>query len=198
MQYVISVTTWLVFFFLIESRGNTLDKAISNIMRNVFGVSGVFVWAFASTSNVVVSNLMGQKREDKVIEAINKIMVLSISFCTIMLIILNVFPELFFSLFGKDQSFVKAGIPVARVVSVGLLFMSVANIWLNGVTGTGKTRVNLMIEIVAITVYLIYSWLFMKVHFISLAMAWSNEMVYWATIFIMAFIFLKSGKWKTK
>jgi multidrug resistance protein, MATE family len=198
MQYVISVTTWLVFFFLIESRGNTLDKAISNIMRNVFGVSGVFVWAFASTSNVVVSNLMGQKREDKIIEAINKIMLLSISFCTIMLIMLNIFPEIFFNLFGKDDAFVKAGIPVARVVSVGLLFMSVANIWLNGVTGTGKTRVNLMIEIVAITVYLIYSWIFMKVHFISLAMAWSNEMVYWATIFIMAFIFLKSGRWKTK
>jgi multidrug resistance protein, MATE family len=79
MQYVISVTTWLIFFFLIESRGNTLDKAISNIMRNVFGVSGVFVWAFASTSNVVVSNLMGQKKEDKVIEAINKIMFLSVN-----------------------------------------------------------------------------------------------------------------------
>jgi multidrug resistance protein, MATE family len=198
MQYVISVTTWLVFFFLIESRGNTLDKAISNIMRNVFGVSGVFVWAFASTSNVVVSNLMGQKKEDKIIEAINKIMLLSVSFCTIMLIMLNIFPEIFFNLFGKDEAFLKAGIPVARVVSVGLLFMSVANIWLNGVTGTGKTRVNLMIEIVAITVYLIYSWLFMKVHFISLAMAWSNEMVYWATIFIMAFIFLKSGRWKIK
>jgi hypothetical protein len=38
----------------------------------------------------------------------------------------------------------------------------------------------------------------MKLHFISLAMAWSNEVVYWSTIFIMAFVFLKSGKWKTK
>ncbi len=27
-------------------------------------------------------------------------------------------------------------------------------------------------------------------------MAWSNEIVYWTTIFIMAFVFLKSGKWK--
>lgn len=76
--------------------------------------------------------------------------------------------------------------------------MSVANIWLNGVTGTGKTKVNLIIEIVAITVYLLYTWIFMKVHYISLAMAWSNELVYWATIFIMAFFFLKSGRWKTK
>jgi multidrug resistance protein, MATE family len=197
-QYVISVTTWLIFFFLIEARHNVLDKAISNVMRNVFGLAGVFVWAFASTSNVVVSNLMGQKREDKVILAINKTMLLSIGFCSVMVLLLNIFPEMFFNLFSKGDAFVAAGIPVARTVSLGMLFMSVANIWLNGVTGTGKTKVNLLIEIVAITVYLIYSWIFMKVHFISLAMAWSNEVVYWSTIFIMAFVFLKSGKWKTK
>jgi multidrug resistance protein, MATE family len=198
IQYVISVTTWLIFFFLIEARGNDLDKAVSNVMRNVFGLAGVFVWAFASTCNVVVSNLMGQKKEDKVIEAINKIMLWSIGFCIIMMILLNVFPEVFFNLFGKDAAFVNAGIPVARVVSLGMLCMSVANIWLNGVTGTGKTKINLLIEIVAITTYLIYTWVFMKVHYISLSMAWSNEIVYWSTIFVMAFIFLKSGKWKTK
>jgi Na+-driven multidrug efflux pump len=197
-QYVISVTTWLVFFFLIEARGNSMDKAVSNVMRNVFGLAGVFVWAFASTSNVMVSNLMGQRREDMVIKAINKIMLLSIGFCSVMVLLLNIFPEVFFSLFGKDTAFVNAGIPVARVVSLGMLFMSVANIWLNGVTGTGKTRMNLFIEIVAITVYLIYSLVFTKYHYISLAMAWSNEVVYWTTIFIMAFVFLKSGKWKTK
>ena len=198
LQYVISVTTWLVFFFLIESRGDAMSKAVSNVMRNVFGLAGVFVWAFASTTNVMISNLMGQKKEDKVMEAITKIMLLSIGFCSVMVVLLNIFPGVFFNLFGKDDAFVAAGIPVARVVSLGMLFMSVANIWLNGVTGTGKTKMNLVIEIIAITTYLIYSWIFMKVHYISLAMAWSNEVVYWSTVFIMAFIFLKSGKWKTK
>ena len=125
-------------------------------------------------------------------------MLLSIGFCSVMILLLNIFPATFFNLFGKDQTFVAAGIPVARVVSLGMLFMSVANIWLNGVTGTGKTTMNLLIEIVAITVYLIYSWIFVKINFISLAMAWTNEMVYWSCIFITAFIFLKSGKWKTK
>jgi Na+-driven multidrug efflux pump len=76
--------------------------------------------------------------------------------------------------------------------------MSISNIWLNGVTGTGKTRVNLAIEIAAIIVYMIYTWYFMKVNYVSLAMAWSNELVYWTTIFILSFWFLKSGMWKTK
>ena len=198
LQYVISVTTWLIFFILIEGLHDETAKAISNTMRNVFGLTGVFVWAFASTTNVMVSNLMGQKREDKVLEAINKIMLLSIGFCIIMCLLVNIFPTIFFGLFSQGPGFVQQGIPVLRVVSVGLLFMSIANIWLNGVTGTAKTRVNLLIEIIAITVYLVYTWYFIKVKYISLAMAWSNEMVYWSSIFILSFIYLRSGKWKTK
>ena len=198
LQYVISVTTWLVFFILIERLNDPIAKAISNTMRNVFGLTGVFVWAFASTTNVMVSNLMGQKREDKVLEAITRIMLLSISFCVVMCALVNIFPTVFFGLFGQGPDFVEKGIPVLRVVSVGLMFMSIANIWLNGVTGTAKTKVNLLIEIIAITVYLVYSWYFVKLNYISLAMAWSNELVYWFTIFIMSFIYLRSGKWKTK
>lgn len=196
MQYIISVTTWLIFFLLIESKG-VMAKSISNVMRNVFGLVGVFVWALASTSNAMVSNLMGQQREDKIIEAITRITYWSAGLCAFTCLLLNIFPEMFFSLFGQDEIFVKESIPVVRIVSLGLMFMSIANIWLNGVTGTGKTKVNLLIEIIAITLYLIYTWIFMKVNYISLAMAWSNEFIYWTSIFVMAFWYLKSGKWKT-
>ncbi len=196
-QYIISVTTWLVFFLLIEGRG-TEAKAVSNVMRNVFGLAGVFVWAFASTTSSMVSNLMGQQREDKVIPLVVRIMCWSFGLCAIMCGLLNLFPELFFRLFGQDEAFVQAGVPVIRVVSLGLIFMSIANIWLNAVTGTGKTKVNLAIEILAISVYLGYTWYFMKINYVSLAMAWSNEFIYWTAIFIMAFIFIKSGRWKTK
>ena len=198
LQYVISVTTWLVFFILIEGRHDETSKAISNTMRNVFGLIGVFVWAFAGTCNTMVSNLMGQKKEEKVLEAITRIMLWSLGLCTMMCLLINLFPYLFFGLFGQGAAFVQQGIPVIRVVSFGLLFMSIANIWLNGVTGTAKTRMNLLIEIISITVYLIYTWIFMKVHYISLAMAWSNELVYWLTIFGMSFLYLRSGRWKTK
>lgn len=196
-QYVISVTTWLIFFLLIEARGETNSKAISNVMRNVFGIAGVFVWAFAATTNTMISNLMGQKREAAVFPAIIKIMLWSVGFCCIPVLILNIYPELFFSLFGQDDAFIKEGITVIRMVSLGMILMSIANIWLNGVTGTGKTKMNLAIEIIAITLYMTYTYYFMKIHYISLAMAWSNEFVYWTSIFLLSFLFLKSGRWKS-
>ena len=198
VQYVISVTTWLTFFFLIESRHDETAKAISNTMRNIFGLAGVFVWAFSATCNAMVSNLMGQKREDKVTEAITRIMILSMLLCGVSTLVINIFPNAFFGLFGQGNLFVQEAIPVLRMVTAGLLIMSVGNIWLNGVTGTGKTKVNLAIEIIAISIYLIYTWIVMKVHYTTLAMAWSNELVYWTSILIMAFWYIKSGKWKSK
>lgn len=196
LQYLISVTTWLVFFLLIETRG-AMAKAISNTMRNVFGLVGVFVWAFAGTSNTMVSNLIGQNREDMVLPIIRKISYWSVGLCLFMVSILNFFPSIFFRLFGQGEVFVQEGIPVIRVVSLGIMFMSIANIWLNGVTGTGKTKVNLLIEIIAITLYLCYTWYFMKHHYVSLAIAWSNEFVYWTVIFIMSFWYMQTNKWES-
>ncbi|MEP7142169.1 MAG: MATE family efflux transporter [Ferruginibacter sp.] len=196
LQYVISVGTWLAFFILIEDRG-IAAKAISNTMRNIFGMVGVFVWAFAATCNNMVSNLIGQRKEEKVILAITRIMLLSLGCCAMMCIIVNIFPDKFFGLFGQDKKFILQGIPVLRVVTTGMLFMSIGNIWLNGVTGTAKTRVNLAIELIALILYMTYTWIFMKVNYVSLEMAWTNELVYWTTIFLGSFIYLKSGKWKS-
>lgn len=195
VQFVISVGTWLVFFIFIEDKGAEA-KAISNTMRNVFGLVGVFVWAFAATSNIMVSNIIGQQRNDLVLVAINRIAILSFSFCSMMCLLINIFPHQFFALFGQTDQFINNGIPVLRVVSFGLMIMSISNIWLNGVTGTGKTTVNLLIEIVAILFYMCYTWVFMKVNYLSLEIAWGNEIIYWIFIFLASFIYFKKGKWR--
>jgi Na+-driven multidrug efflux pump len=197
LQFLISCSTWFVFYLLIESKG-AMAKAVSNTMRNVFGIAGVFIWAFAGTSNTMVSNLIGQGKEKIVILAIRKITMWSFGLCSIIVVLLNIFPEAFFQLFGQKDDFMATGIEVIRVVSVGMLLMSISNIWLNGVTGTGNTKVNLVIEIVAITLYLFYTFYFMKFHYISLAMAWSNELVYWSVILLMSMVFLLSNKWKKR
>jgi Na+-driven multidrug efflux pump len=83
------------------------------------------------------------------------------------------------------------------MVSLGMLCMSIGTVWLNAVTGTGRTKVNLSIEIVAIIIYIIYIYYVMVRWRLSLTITWSNELVYWTSIFILAFWYIKSGKWKT-
>lgn len=197
MQFVLSVCAWLLFYILIEHHGER-QLAISNTMRNIFAVFGIFVWAFASTSNAMVSNIIGQGKHDQVIFLIKKITKLSFVFTAALCLLINIFPDIFLTLYGRDEGFMNDAVPVIRIVSVGLVFMSVATVWLNGVTGTGNTKINLGIEIVAIVLYSIYIYFILHVWRLSLVWAWSSEMLYWLVLFTLSFLYLKKGKWRNK
>ncbi|HVM89180.1 MAG TPA: MATE family efflux transporter [Puia sp.] len=197
MQYVISVGSWEFFYIMVEHHGKR-DLAISNTMRNIFGIFGVFTWAFASTTNTMVSNIIGQGKHEKVIELITKIIKLSLCFSLTMAALLNLFPGAFISVFGQNADFAQASLPVIRVVSAALIMMSFSTVWLNAVTGTGNTEVNLAIEIITITCYCIYVYLTLGYFNLPILYGWMSEWVYWITTFIFAFFYLQSGKWKQR
>ena len=197
MQFVLSVSAWLLFYILIEHYGER-PLAISNTMRNVFAVFGIFMWSFASTSNAMVSNIIGQGKKDNVVFLIKKIATLSLICTASLCLVINLFPAIFLSLYGRDQGFINDAIPVVRIVSIGLLCMSVATVWLNGVTGTGNSRVNLGIEIITILLYTIYIYLVLEVWRLSLIWAWASELIYWTAIFTLSFFYIRSGKWRNK
>jgi putative MATE family efflux protein len=197
MQYMISIISWEIFYILIEHRGEQ-SLAVSNSMRNIFGFFGSFTWAFAATSNTMVSNIIGQNMQDKVIPLINKIAKWSFGFALCVCIILNVFAHQFLSIYGQGEGFMQEGIPVLRVVSIALLLMSIATIWLNGVTGTGQSKINLAIEFVAIIIYLIYAYLTIEYYQFPITIGWMCEIIYWLTLLIPSYLYIKSNRWKDK
>jgi multidrug resistance protein, MATE family len=196
-QYLISIMAWVFFYILIEHHG-PLELAISNTMRNIFGLFGIFTWAFASTTNAMVSNIIGQGLQDKVPALIAKILRLSIGFALIEAVALNLFPGLFLSVYGQEPAFIAAAIPVVRVVSSALIMMSFSTIWLNAVTGTGNTRINLLIECITIVLYCIYVYLVVERWKLSLVAAWMSEWLYWLSLFSMSYAYIRSGRWKGK
>jgi len=197
LQYAISITTWEFFYILIEHHGQR-DLAISNAMRNMFGFFGAFTWAFAATSNTMVSNIIGQGKSDKVIGLINKIAKISVCFSFSIALLLNVFPRTTLSIYGQNEEFIEHAIPVLRVVSLALVLMSFGTIWLNAVTGTGNTKVNLAIEFITIVFYSIYVYLILGYWNLSIIYGWMSEWLYWMLMFSMAFFYIRSGKWKNK
>ncbi|HEY6900238.1 MAG TPA: MATE family efflux transporter [Puia sp.] len=196
-QFTISIMSWVFFYILIEHHGRQA-LAISNTMRNIFGLFGVFTWAFASTTNAMVSNIIGQGLENRVPELIGKIIRLSMSFATLIAILLNIFPGIFLSVYGQDPAFTTAAIPVLRIVSTALIMMSFSFIWLNAVTGTGNTRVNLLIEGITIILYCSYVYLVLERWKLSLVVGWMSEWVYWLSIFFLSWLYIRSGRWKGK
>ncbi len=196
-QYTIAILSWVFFYILVEHHGRQA-LAISNTMRNIFGLFGVFTWAFASTTNAMVSNIIGQGMEDRVMELIYKILKLSLGFATIVAILLNLFPQAFLSVYGQDAAFTNAAIPVIRVISSALIMMSFATIWLNAVTGTGNTRINLAIELITMVFYCCYSYIVLELRELPILYGWMSEWVYWCSTFIFSFLYIRSGRWKGK
>ena len=197
VQYAISVGSWEYFYILIEHHGPRA-LAISNTMRNIFGLFGIFSWAFASTTNTMVSNIIGQGRQDEVIPLINRIVRISFTISLLIFTLLTLWPELFLSFYGQGPEFINDAIPVVRVVSVALIMMSVSTVWLNAVTGTGNTVVNLTIEFITIVIYSVYVYVVLEYWNMPITWGWGSEWVYWISMFTMAFFYMRSGKWRNK
>jgi multidrug resistance protein, MATE family len=196
-QFAISIITWEYFYILIEHHGDRA-LAISNTMRNIFGIASIFTWAFAATTNTMVSNVIGQGRQEEVLPLVRRIVKISFSCSLLIFVFLNLFPSTFFSFYGQGDIFITEAIPVVQVLSVALLMMSFSVVWLNAVTGSGNTVVNLVIELVTITVYCIYVYVVLEYLNLSISWGWASECVYWMIMFIMAFLYMRSGKWKGK
>lgn len=198
-QYAISIIGWEFFFILIERNAqHPSDLGISNLMRNIFGLFGVSTWAFGATSSTMVSNIVGQKRHQDVLKLLFRIMVFSTGFACFVSLILNIFPFEIMSIYQMDNDFLQRAVPVLRVVSTALVIMSFAVIWMNAVVGTGNSKVNLQIELVAVLVYSVYNYLVFEIYKKPITWGWASEWIYWSIMFILAFLYLQFGKWKNK
>ncbi|MCA6408969.1 MAG: MATE family efflux transporter [Cytophagales bacterium] len=197
LQFALSIVTWEYFYILIEHHG-ARDLAVSNTMRNVFGLAGIFSWAFAATTNTMVSNVIGQGKQEEVMPLVKRIAKVSAAFSLTLIVVLNIFPGALLSMFGQGEDFIAYATPVLRVVSSALFLQSFSVVWLNAVTGSGNTVVNLIIEIVTLFAYTLYVYLVLEVWNMSIIWGWVSEWVYWICMFSMAFWYMRSGRWKHK
>jgi Na+-driven multidrug efflux pump len=113
-------------------------------------------------------------------------------------LILNVFAEPFLSIYGQGEGFMQEGIPVLRVVSFALVLMSIATIWLNAVTGTGQSKINLAIEFLAIIIYIAYAYLTIEYYQLPITIGWVCEIIYWISLLVPSYLYIHSMRWKNK
>ncbi|MBC7946614.1 MAG: MATE family efflux transporter [Chitinophagaceae bacterium] len=196
-QLAISLISWEFFYILIEHHGQTA-LAVSNVMRNIFGLIGCVTWALAATTSSMVSNVIGQGKAELVPTLIWRIIRMSMSLSIVLAIVLNLFPGMLLSIYGQDPAFTEAAIPVLRVVTFAMVLMSFSVIWLNAITGTGNSRVSLLIEMITIILYCIYVYLVLEKYSLSITYGWMSEWLYWLSLFFFSWLYMRSGRWKNK
>ena len=146
----------------------------------------------------MVSNILGQKLQHRVKELVVKIMKLALFFSVSVALIINLFAKFFLSAYGQSESFILEAIPVARIISVALIFQSVSTVWLNAVVGTGNSKRNIVTELIAITLYCIYVYTVLEHFHFSISIGWMSEWLYWVALFLPSYWYMQSNKWMGK
>ncbi len=197
VQFLFSIGGWQIFFIFVEHLGD-IDLAASQMLRSLFGIIGAITWAFASATSTMVSNTIGQRKQNEVLGLIFKIAKLSAFFTAIVCIPLLLFPHQFLSLYTNDANLLNFAIPSMRVIVCATLIMCVSTVVFNGVVGTGNTLVNLTMEIASVGAYLLYCYIVIQRMRSPLYICWMSEFVYWTSLITISMIYLKSGRWKGK
>lgn len=197
VQFLFSIGGWQVFFFFVEHLGNK-ELAASQILRSIFGIAGIGTWALASTCNTMVSHAMGEGHPEKVIPIVKRINKVSLLYAFILCVVLLTFSREFLSLYRNDDALITLAQPSLRVIVVAMLIMSLATVTFNGVVGTGKTFINLAIEITCVSSYLIYCYIVIQRMRLPLQWAWASEFVYWTALLLTSSLYLRSKRWTGK
>lgn len=193
-QFLISISTWFLFFIFIERMGER-PLAVTNIGRSMYVLLMIPAAAFSTTAGTLVSNMIGAGLKTEVLRTVNKIIGIAVLSVAPFLIFAFLFPGLFARIYTDDPSLMLASIPVIRVVAVAVGFFATANVIINAVSGTGSTQTAFYIEIITLTFYIGYVYYTAIINPQTTAVVWMSEFVYWTLTGGLGYLFLSRGKW---
>jgi putative MATE family efflux protein len=196
LQSWVSVSSWFLFFLLIEKMGPQ-PLAVSTIIKSIYLLFMIPIWGFASTANTFVSNAMGAERQFEVWTIIKRVLSLSVP---VMLLIVQInfwYPQGIISIYNTDPVIIGKTIGPLWVISIALVVLSFSTILFQSVSGTGATRISLTIELITLGAYLAFIFLTAYFYKTPLEVVWMSEWLYMFILGAGSLIYLRLGKWKT-
>ena len=197
VQNFLSLSTWFIFFLSIEHLGEQY-LAATNVVRNVSAFTFMSVVAFASTASTLVSNLIGRGEASSVMPLLRKIIWMTFGVLVPILLLIALIPQTVLSIFTNDEAIITAGLGALYVLLASYVFTIPAQIYFNAVSGTGNTRAAFAIEISSLVFYTLYVVIVIFHYRLSLPWCWASEFVYSSIVFMLCWMYMRSGKWKGK
>lgn len=197
IQYFLSMAIWFVFFMALERLGER-QLAIANIVRSVYVVMLIPVQALSTTANTLVSNLIGSGGSSKVIQLLNHIARMSFYIMIACVILCVVFPHSILSIYTNEEALLHESTLALYVVCASMLIASLANVYFNGISGTGNTQAALGLEIGVQIFYALYIIIIGMVIQAPVEICFTTEVIYYTLMLIFSVIYLKKAKWQNK
>lgn len=197
LQYFLSFGVWFVFFIALERHGERA-LAVANIVRSVYIVLLIPVQTLQTAANTLASNLIGSGGTQFVMHLLAKISRMSFGVMVVCVGLCLVFPRVLLSVYTGEDALVAESMPALYVICVAILISAVANIYFNGISGTGNTQAALIVEGATLAFYAVYvimvAWVFRAPVYIC----FSTEVVYYALMLVTSIVYFKKAKWQNK
>lgn len=197
IQKLLAFGVWFLFFVMIEHMGE-IPIAVSGVIRSLFMLIGVPIFAFAATASTIVSRLIGAGRHKEVMPTLLRISTLSTLIMLPLLLICILFPTQVLYIYTDDPEILAASIEPLYVLCCAMLMSVVAFIYFEAISGTGNTMHGLIVEVVILIIYAVAIWLFARVFMFGLAGTWSCEIVYGVTMSLLSFLYMRYYPWQKK
>lgn len=196
IQKLFSFSVWFIFFVLIEKMGETAT-GISSITRSVYMILITPCFAFSTTTNTLVSRIIGEGVPDMIFPTINKVLK-NCMLCTIpILLVVAIFPMQIVGIYTNDLDFAKLVIPSILVICSGTIFQGIGNAYFDAVSGTGNTSAALYLETAILVIYIFFILMMTRLT-TRVELVWTAEILYGALLGILCCLYMKFAKWDKK
>ena len=197
IQNFVSLSTWFIFFLYVEHLGER-PLAITNIIRNISGITFMIISAFASTCGSLVSNQIGAGKADSVVCTVHQHIKLALAIVLPLTILFTVFPAVVLGIYTDMPDLIEASIPSLWVFCTTTWLTAASNIYFQSVSGTGNTRMAFILELSTLVIYAAYITVIIQIMRLDVAWCWTSEHVYGGFLLIFCSIYLHRGKWRLK
>ncbi len=196
VQKLLSFGVWFIFFVLIEKMGETAT-GISSITRSIYMILITPCFAFSTTTNTLVSRVIGEGHSDQVFSTVGKVLK-NCLLCTIPIVaIVAIFPLNIASIYTDDLNFAHLVVPSIIVICSGTIFQGIGNAYFEAVSGTGNTSAALYLEAVILVVYVLFIVVMTNLT-TEVAWVWTAEILYGVLLGILCSLYIKYAKWNQK
>lgn len=197
VQYFLAMAIWFVFFMALERLGQR-QLAVANIVRSVYVVLLIPVQALSTTANTLVSNLIGAGGSSGVVTLLHKISRMSFLIMVVCVGLCVAFPGSILSVYTNEEALLVESVSALYVVCGAMLIASLANVYFNGISGTGNTQAALVLEIFVQVFYALYIIVVGMVIQAPVDACFTTEVIYYVLMLGSSLIYLKKAKWQNK
>jgi Na+-driven multidrug efflux pump len=197
LQGCLALGTWTIFFIMLEQRG-VFELTVSQNIRSIYFLAFVPVWGFAGTTKTYISQYLGEKKENEIPIIQKRIQLLTTGFLIFFFHGAILYPETLIGIINPEEIYISMSAEILRLISVSIILYGIISVYYQTILGSGNTMYSLIIEITTIILYLSACFLFIKVLNLQIFWIWTVEYIYFGTIGIMSFLYLRNSSWKTK